>query len=108
MDDFGKADKPLREAFKLFDKLFAFYGTKGGAALEDGMVRFNQRGIEIEQALTDMLRPYLQAHNMMRLHQTVQFLSSVEFLKRVWDNDTLEDDLFNLVSAMNRYIQFEP
>jgi len=107
VENFIVVDQPLREAFTLIDKLFGYYGLRRSHTLRDGFVKVVNLLKKVEGLLTELLQPHLQPKNMMMMHNTFDFIASVEFFSAVWDDGTLEEELFYLVSSMNRYTQFE-
>ena len=91
----------------MFDKLFHYYGSRSPEVLTPGFEKIETEFNEVERILTNLMKPYLQAKNMMNLHNVLKMFGDVQFLKKVWGNPDLEDELFTLVSAMNNYTQFE-
>jgi hypothetical protein len=110
LDDFIKADKPIRQAFEIIYDCFDYYqettDDRAKRILNEKFAKAEALLREAEVIVCDILRPHLQQKSLDRLHAVFNTLGSATFLKRVWEIPNLYDELFQLVNAMNKYTQF--
>ncbi|ELP91337.1 hypothetical protein EIN_153740 [Entamoeba invadens IP1] len=104
-------DKPLREAFTMFDQLFRYFGMKKAEFLKPGFQKLvDLLNEQIKTQLLTTLRPCLSPKNLAKLRELFNMFFKVEFFERVWSKTTPEDDvsehLFNIVQSMNQYNSF--
>ncbi|EGG21978.1 hypothetical protein DFA_01864 [Cavenderia fasciculata] len=107
IQEFAKVDKALREAFNQLDRAFRFYGVKKGTDLLPIFDKSAAALKEAENEAVTLFSPYLRPHNLQKLKSTFAFLGSADFFIKVWDDMEIEDDLFLLISALNKYTQIE-
>eukprot|EP01132_Coremiostelium_polycephalum_P006829 gene6829-8470_t len=105
--DLAKVDKALRDAFNHLDRAFRYYGVRKASDL---IAIFEKASAALKQAETEtivLFTPYLSPVNIQKVKSTFAFLGSVDFFSKVWDDMEIEDDLFLLISALNKYTQIE-
>ncbi|EFA82815.1 hypothetical protein PPL_04510 [Heterostelium album PN500] len=107
LQDLAKVDKALREAFNNLDRAFRFYGVKKSTDLMPIFEKVSQALKDAENESVLLFSPYLRPHNIQKMRTTFAFIGSTEFFSKVWDDMEIEDDLFLLVSALNKYTQIE-
>ncbi|KYR02516.1 hypothetical protein DLAC_11476 [Tieghemostelium lacteum] len=100
-------DKHLRDGFNLLDKAFRFYGVKRGSELSPILEKAANALKEAENETCKVFAPYLRPHNLQKIRNTYALLASQDFLVKVWDDPEIEDELFLLISALNKYTQIE-
>jgi len=109
MDDVVKADAPLRAAMELLAKCYdhAKYSKKvDDKALLNNFNKVNTQALEAAGILTKLLEPHMKPTNLVKIKETIEFLTNPEFLLKVFKEDSLDDDLQELISAMEHYTQF--
>jgi len=109
MDDIIKADAPLRSAMELLSKCYdhAKYSKKvDDKALIVHFANVNKQALEAAAILTKLLEPHMKPKNLSKIKETIDFLTNPDFLLKVFKDDTLDDDLQELISAMEHYTQF--
>jgi len=109
MDDVIKADAPLRSAMELLSKCYdhAKYSKKvDDKALMNNFTNVNTQALEAAGILTKLLEPHMKPNNLVKIKETIEFLSNPDFLLKVFKDDSLDDDLQELISAMEHYTQF--
>ncbi|BFU22622.1 PH domain containing protein [Entamoeba histolytica HM-1:IMSS] len=104
-------DKPLRNAFTMFDQLFRYFGLKKAEYLQAGFKNLvDLLNNEIKTQLIQTLRPCLSPKNLSKLRDLFSLFFNVEFFERVWSKtdpkDEVSDHLFNIVQSMNQYNSF--
>mmetsp|Transcript_6936 Transcript_6936/g.17502 ORF Transcript_6936/g.17502 Transcript_6936/m.17502 type:complete len:388 (+) Transcript_6936:73-1236(+) len=106
--DFLVADKPLRAAFNLLCKCFVYYGDTRGRNLTPAFQKVEEYFTEVEALIRQALERKLtwNKQQLNRLRSILQQVGTREFLERCWANPDLEDVLFDLYSAMEKYTQF--
>ncbi|GAM20972.1 hypothetical protein SAMD00019534_041470, partial [Acytostelium subglobosum LB1] len=107
MQDLAKVDRALRDAFDNLDRAFRFYGVRKSADLVPLFTKVSTSFKIAETESVALFSPYLRPHNLQKMRTTFTFLGSVEFFSKVWDDSEIEDELFLLVSALNKYTQIE-
>jgi len=73
------------------------------------MVHFanvNKQALEAASILTKLLEPHMKPKNLVKIKETIDFLTNPEFLLKVFKEESLDDDLQELISAMEHYTQF--
>eukprot|EP01133_Synstelium_polycarpum_P013672 gene13672-16100_t len=107
LQDLAKVDKSLRDAFNLLDRAFRFYGVKRASDLAPILGKASAALKDAENESVILFTPYLRPDNIQKMRTTFAFLGSLEFFTKVWDDMEIEDDLFLLISALNKYTQIE-
>lgn len=109
-DQIYALDKPLREAFALFDQLFRYFGLKKAEFLQTGFKNLIDVLNKVKNELLTTLRPCLTPKNLSKLRDLFTIFFNVNFFERIWSKTNPEDDvsdhLFNIVQAMNNYNSF--
>jgi len=109
MDDIIKADAPLRSAMELLSKCYdhAKYSKKvDDKGLMVHFANVNKQALEAASILTKLLEPHMKPKNLVKIKETIDFLTNPEFLLKVFKEESLDDDLQELISAMEHYTQF--
>lgn len=107
MEKFRTIDGVLRKAFNQVDKMFSFYQVRAASQLTEGFTKTAGLLQEAASAVISLLEPYVRAENIARMKEALAVITNAEFLFKVWDCPTLEQDLLALTSAMNKYTQIE-
>jgi len=107
IQDLVKLDKHLRDAFNHLDRAFRYYGVKKAADLVMILEKASDSFKQAEGETILLLTPYFRPENIQKIRNTFGFLGSLEFFNKVWDDHEIEDDLFLLISALNKYTQIE-
>jgi len=63
--------------------------------------------INLSDFIVHLLEPFVSPKNILKMSEVLKFLSSIAFLRKVWDDVGIEDDVCILVDAMNEFIKFE-
>jgi len=103
------ADKPLRAAFELISKLFDYYDDdRQRADLTPHFVRVERYFVEVEEILSSKLRAHLSwtEEDFGMLKDILQQVGSAAFLEKCWATKGLENHLFDMCYAMDRYTTF--
>jgi len=110
LDEFLKADRPLRAAFEIIYDCFDYYNDMESERTKKTLrVQFEKMEKllkEAEQILHDILKKHLQPKSLDRLHSVFDHIATANFFCKVWETPDLYEDLFQLVNAMNKYTQF--
>ncbi len=123
VDDFMVADKPLRDAFELMVKVFKYdlvlssiewqfsrYCSGRNRVKKERITEAIEKIVELlhnaEAIITNLLAPHLQSKNMLRITSSFGMIADVKFLDNAFSDAELEDDLEQLVDAMEYYTQF--
>jgi len=109
MEEVLKADKPLRAAMELLSKCYDH--AKFSKRVDDkGLVakfgEVHQQALEAGEILTKLLEVHMKPKNLVKIKETIQYLTNPDFLLKVFKDDSLDEDLQELVSAMEHYTQF--
>jgi len=107
MENFSEVDPPLRQAFELLSK---YYNARlRRFSKRDGEKEcFSQVEIlakEAEAGLTKMLSPYLTPKNLAHLHVVFDTLGNADFLRRVWTDPDLPEELDEIDDQLASYTQ---
>ncbi|KAM9960129.1 hypothetical protein ACTFIW_009254 [Dictyostelium discoideum] len=105
--DLAKVDRALRDGFNHLDRAFRYYGVKKAADLVVILEKASTALKEAEHETVTLLTPFFRPHNIQLIRNTFAFLGSLDFFTKVWDDLEIEDDLFLLISALNKYTQIE-
>jgi len=103
---FLDVDGPLREAFELCSKIYDKMHTVTDQALKDAFARVNGHFLKTESILENLLLPYCKKATIQRLKDTFSFLANPKFLWSIFHDESLEDEIHDLVKAMEYYTQF--
>jgi len=110
IQDFLKADQPLRQSFEILNECFDFYEDakteRIQKALMEHFFKVERLLREVEKITSSILKPHLQPKSLNRIKVIFDYVASTQFLMKVWSTPNIYDDLFQLVNAMNRYTQF--
>ena len=104
-------DKPIREAFTMFDQLFRYFGVRKADCLTPGFEKLvTLLNEQIKTLLIDTLRPCLSPKNLSKLRDMFTTFFNIDFFQRIWSKtdpaENVGDHLFNIVAAMNQYNAF--
>jgi len=105
-EEFLKADATLREAFELLSKCYNQKGRAKPEAFDNALKKIEGLLKQSEEIFTNILTPYLTSKNVYRISSAFGTIADAKFLKRVFFNNDLDDDLGKLVEAMDYYTQF--
>jgi hypothetical protein len=105
-DAFLDVDGPIRKAFELMVKV---WDKKERTSPESLKVAFNtieQHLKKAEQVLTKILLPHLTAKSIQRVKNIFSYVGSARFLSNIMMDNELEDEVHELVKAIEYYTQF--
>jgi len=109
--DLRAMDAPMRDAFNRFDKLFQLYQRRKAADMRGEFEAACGKLSETVDKVSELMRPFLTAKNMMLIQKIGDYLCNPEFWINIWDNEDkdkqIEPALFELVHAMSKYTQIE-
>lgn len=105
-------DKVIRKAFDVLVELFDYYGPEATQSIEAPLVHRKFLELErlfsqIREQLITMLAPHVTEKSQNRVRYIFDTIGTVTFLKQVWQNPSIENELSELVSACSTYTQFE-
>lgn len=104
--DFLQVDQPLRAAFELTSKIFDRMHRVTDAALLEACQRVEQLYQNCEKVLENLLLPHVKSATILRLKDVFTFLSNHRFLFAIFRDESLEEEVHDLVKAMEYYTQF--
>lgn len=107
MNEFRPIDGVLRKAFNQMDKLFGYYQVRSASQLTEAFAKTAAMLKEASEAVVTLLEPHVRPENIQKMKTALAVVANPEFLYKVWDCATLEQDLLSLISAMNKYTQIE-
>jgi len=61
---------------------------------------------EAEDLLTNLLAPHITPKNLFKISQSFGCIADSLFLERVFQDESMEEDMEKLVTAMEYYSQF--
>lgn len=105
--DFNRVDKPLREAFELTTKIFDRMHSVSDEALLDACMRVEVLYGNAEKVLENLLLPCVKQGTLNRVKDVFSFLSNGKFLFGIFKDESLEDEVCDLVKSMEYYVSFE-
>jgi len=106
--DIRPIDNTLRQAFEQLGKLFAYYQVLPIPQLAPGLAKASALLKDVFQNALKVLEPHVRSENLERMHFALKALTEEGFLISIWENPSLEEDLFALVQAMTRYTMIAP
>jgi len=109
LEDVLKADKPLRSAMEIISKCYDH--AKFSKKVDDkGLIykftEVHKQALEASEILTKLLEVHMKPKNLVKIKETIEYLTNPEFLLKVFKDDSLDEDLQELISAMEHYTQF--
>eukprot|EP00026_Physarum_polycephalum_P013769 Phypoly_transcript_14209.p1 GENE.Phypoly_transcript_14209~~Phypoly_transcript_14209.p1 ORF type:complete len:302 (+),score=62.86 Phypoly_transcript_14209:71-976(+) len=107
MNEFKQIDGVLRKAFNQMDKLFGYYQVRAASQLTEAFAKTATMLQEASAAVVHLLEPHVRPENITKMKQALAVIADANFLYKVWDCASLEQDLLSLISAMNKYTQIE-
>lgn len=105
-DAFLAVDGPLRTSFELLSKIFDNQHRVQPNVLDDAFKKVEVNLQKAEKVLCDLLLPHLKPKSINRIRNVFGYLGSARFLKEVFLDEELEDEVHDLVKAMEYYTQF--
>jgi len=107
IEDVRPIDSILRKAFNQVDKLFGVYQVRPISQLTEGLQTTASYLQEAAAAVLKVLEPRVQEKNIVKFREALYLVADSNFLIKVWDCPQVEQELFSLVSAMNKYTMIE-
>ena len=107
MNEFRQIDGVLRKAFNQMDKLFGYYQVRAASQLTEAFAKTATMLQEASKAVVTLLEPHVRPENIAKMKYALGVIADPNFLYKVWDCASLEQDLLSLISAMNKYTQIE-
>eukprot|EP01112_Ceratiomyxa_fruticulosa_P012057 TRINITY_DN3320_c0_g1_i1.p1 TRINITY_DN3320_c0_g1~~TRINITY_DN3320_c0_g1_i1.p1 ORF type:complete len:312 (-),score=71.00 TRINITY_DN3320_c0_g1_i1:155-1090(-) len=105
--DLQPIDQSVRVAFNHLDKLYRYYGVRKASSMHDSFVKASELFRDATNKVIKLLEPHVRTENIILIRNSLEYISSVEFLMGVWDDQSIEEELFVLINSMNKYTQFE-
>jgi len=105
-EEFLKADRPLRAAFEQLARCYNGRFRVPVDVFMEALVRVESMLREAEEIITNLLAPHLTAKNLFRISSAFGTIADSKFLSRVFNDDSLEEELEKLIDAMEYYTQF--
>lgn len=105
-ESFLDVDGPIRSAFELISKIYDKMHRVNEEALREAFGRVSKDLQKTESVLEGLLLPYVKQKTLQRLKDTFSCLSNPKFLFAVFQDEELEDEIHDLVKAMEYYTQF--
>mmetsp|Transcript_2491 Transcript_2491/g.3326 ORF Transcript_2491/g.3326 Transcript_2491/m.3326 type:complete len:193 (-) Transcript_2491:70-648(-) len=105
-DAFLDVDGPIRKAFELIVKV---WDKKDRTSPDSLKVAFNTIEGHLRKAeatLTKILLPHLQPKSISRVKNIFSYVGSARFLQNIMMDEELEDEVHELVKAIEYYTQF--
>jgi len=103
------ADKPLRAALEILSKCHdhaKFSRNPNHKALHDKFVEVNKQLTDAATILKDLLTPHLKPHNVARIKDTLDYLGDPDRLLRIFTDETINEELQELITSADHYTQF--
>eukprot|EP01091_Cochliopodium_minus_P000461 TRINITY_DN1042_c0_g1_i1.p1 TRINITY_DN1042_c0_g1~~TRINITY_DN1042_c0_g1_i1.p1 ORF type:complete len:397 (-),score=136.57 TRINITY_DN1042_c0_g1_i1:144-1334(-) len=111
-EEFLKADKPLREAFKIVSliwggRLRVEKGKDPKIFIQEFFQNVQKYWKEVENVIIKNLTPIVKTKNLQLIRDTLTFLRDPEFIRFVAKSDELEDARLELEMSMDGYCSIE-
>ena len=106
-EDFLKADRPLREAFKIVSLIWGGRlrkvekGKDPKEVIQEAFSNVQKYWKEVESVLVKGLTPIVKPKNLQLIRETLTYLRDPEFIKYVAKNEDLEEARLELEMAMD-------
>lgn len=104
--EFLKVDAPLRAAFELTAKIFDKASRASDTALLEACQRVEVLYGNCEKVLESLLLAHVKPATILRLKDVFTTISSAKFLFALFRDESLEEEVHDLVKAMEYYTQF--
>jgi hypothetical protein len=105
-DAFLEVDGPIRKAFELLVKVWDKKDRTSPDSLKVAFTSIEGHLRKAEQTLTAILLPHLQPKSINRVKNIFSYVGSARFLQNIMMDDELEDEVHELVKAIEYYTQF--
>jgi len=111
--EFLKADRPLREAFKIVSLIWGGRlkkiekGKDPKVVVNEAFQNVQKFWKEVENVLVKGLTPVVKPKNIQLIRETLTFLRDPEFIKFVAKNEDLEEARLELEMSMDGYCSIE-
>lgn len=105
-DAFLEVDGPIRKAFELIVKVWDKKDRTSKESLKVAFTSIEGHLRKAEQTLTAILLPHLQSKSIARVKNIFSYVGSARFLESIMLDDELEDEVHELVKAIEYYTQF--
>jgi len=105
--DFFVVDRPLRKSFRRMVRITNSWAEiqKDPAQLDENFNTLKNELKEIEGIIMKVLGPHVTEKNRTKFSTTFEFLSNLEFLKKVWSDERSKPHLQTMASAMTHYLK---
>lgn len=104
--EFLQVDAPLREAFELTAKIFDRVHRATDEALMAACQKVEVLYANAEKVLENLMLPHVKQGSILRLKDVFSFMANAKFLFAIFRDESLEDEVHDLVKAMEYYTQF--
>lgn len=105
-DAFLDVDGPIRKAFELIVKVWDKKDRTSPESLKVAFSTIEGHLRKAEATLTKILLPHLQAKSIARIKNIFAYIGSARFLQNIMTDAELEDEVHELVKAIEYYTQF--
>jgi len=105
-DAFLDVDAPMRKAFELIVKVWDKKDRTSPDSLKVAFTTIEGHLRKAEAMLTKILLPHLQAKSIARIKNIFSYIGSARFLQSIMCDAELEDEVHELVKAIEYYTQF--
>jgi len=108
-DDLLAADKPVRQALEILTKCHdhaKYSRNPNPKLLQEKFVQVQQLLSETSTTLTALLTAHMKPKNLAKIKETTDYLGNPERLMRIFQDEALNEDLQELISAGDHYTQF--
>ncbi|PRP84362.1 hypothetical protein PROFUN_08227 [Planoprotostelium fungivorum] len=108
-DDLLKADQPVREAFEVFIKChdhIKYSPTVNIDLVKEKLKIISEKTAIATDILTKLLGAHLKQKNVQMVQDTISYLSDADRLLRIFQDNSLQEEVSDIANAANHYTQF--
>lgn len=108
-EDFLDADKPLRQALNLLLKCYdhaKFARSVKQEQLKEKLIEVENFIKEAANTLKKLLSPHMKEKNVNRLDEVINIIGKADVLLKVFQDESISDEVSELMDAIERYTQF--
>jgi len=100
-------DRPLRKAFRRLVRINASWPQikSDPNQINENFSALKIHLKEIEVMILGVLSPFLSEKNKTKFSATFDYLSDIEFLKKVWNDERSKPEIEKMCKAMNNYLK---
>jgi len=105
-EEFLKADASLREAFELLSRCYNQKSRVSPDIFKDALNKIEDLLKQAEEIITNILVPHLTTKNLFKISSAFGCIADSNFLSKVFEDESLDEELGKLIEAMDYYTQF--